>query len=223
MKRFVSVLTLIVAMTLIFSSCSSTANTGKDEDYLYSIGEKIEIYDNSSEAKLGEVTITDVIVLSEEAFRLQVSEENSVYCEGIVQICYTSSVVDSSNAFNYGNFTVRDCEGEDAIRNPEVEFEAVKTEDQYFVCAVENLGEGLKIGVQFHSFQPIIAWVDASYEAASDYREENPPAVNNDKADEEKEPESGKVKLLTFICFAEGVALAGAIVTILILVTKKKI
>ena len=207
-------------ISLILSSCASTANTGKDGSYVYGIGEKIEIFDNDSEKKLGEVTVTDVFVLSDESFRLEVSEGDSVLFGGLVQICYTADVIDSSNPVDEHSFVVRDCEGNDAEIDPDVEYEMKETSDKAFVCAVEELGEGVKIGLSFHRFQPVIAWVDGNYEKAEDLRDNY---VSNENNEEPEERDDGKVKLLTVICIAEGVVLLGAIITILVLVTKKRI
>ena len=137
-----------------------------------------------------------------------------------MQICYTADVIDSSNPVDERSFVVRDCEGNDAEIDPDVEYEMKETSDKAFVCAVEELGEGVKIGLSFHSFQPVIAWVDGNYEKAEDFRDNY---VSNDNNEEPEERDDGKVKLLTVICIAEGIVLLGSIITNLILVTKKRI
>ena len=174
MKRFIAIL-MILATVLSFSGCyaESTVGTDLEADHVYGLGEEMKFFDLQTDEKLGSVTVKEVYVLSDKPFsrRERVGKDEdgeSVYetlnFEGIVQICYSYETVDSSRNVTNRNFYVYDRDGNKASINTENgEYILKETEYNSFVVAVQDLDEGLNVGVSFIRGQEPCAWAAINY------------------------------------------------------------
>lgn len=166
-KKYIFI-TLLIMLAVAMSACApATTRTDKDENYIYSAGETINIYDKESGQKLGDIVITNVSVISDEPFEINMSpgkaDPSIIKYEGLIQVCYKYSVADSSVDIDYNNFKVEDYCGEDAFENPDVYYEAFDTDDEYFVSAVKNLGTYVDIEFSFHTYQTPTAKAHIEY------------------------------------------------------------
>ena len=172
MKRTLSVLFVLI-MILGFSGCASTTYTEQGKDYVYSIGETINILDKESKQLLSSVTITDAIVIKDELFFVEElvkydDDNNPIYektsYEAVVQINYKYSTIDSTKRISAINFSAVDSEGNRAEFFPKTNYKTSYTNDNSFVIALKEKGEFVNLSFQYHTNQTAIAQIKAYYE-----------------------------------------------------------
>lgn len=200
MKKTLSVLFVLI-MILGFSGCAPTTYTEQGKDYVYSVGETINILDKESKQILSSVTITDAIVIKDELFFVEElvkydDNNNPIYektsYEAVVQINYKYSIIDSTKRISAINFSAVDSEGNRAEFFPKTNYKTSYTNDNSFVIALKEKGEFVNLSFQYHTNQTAIAQIKAYYEDVvnkdkdkdklneGNVEQNNTPIVDND-------------------------------------------
>lgn len=212
-KRLSKLLFVALCMVLCLCACTvaSTVHTEKSE---YAVGEVVEFIDNQSEYVLGEVVITDVIVIYDDVYyekELVKTDydgdkiyENVRY-EGVVQINYRAKYIDSSNKVDERNFTVTDCEGNRTDCSPTVSYDEEKTSDDCFVVGVKKLGEYVDIHISYKKNQYSVASVKGYYDNAKHFGGTNDSSLIADSTNNSSQQNnSGAViAILSAVCVIE--------------------
>lgn len=209
MKKSLALFTVIL-LILSLSACQEpTARTEHFDDYVYSVGEEISVYDKESSSLLGTVTVTGVTVVRNEPFELekivdfdendQAIYENVPY-EAVVQIDYVYDVADSTNKITASNFIITDCEDNLTERSPEIDYAPVDTDDDSIFVAVKEKGEFVNLKFMFHTSQKPIAYIKAVYDGYSTLPETDArPSYTDDYYDDEYEYEDPAISVISGI------------------------
>jgi len=162
--RKVLIASLMFISILILTSCSSHTITDNPENYIYKLNDSINIYDNSDTRDLfGVLKITSVNVLSETPFVLKEADgydanSKPVYKDvtynQIVQVNYTYEIKNSGKTISADNFYVTDSNSKVGLKNPNTEFNPIKTENTtYFVIALQTKSSSINIGFNYGVLQ----------------------------------------------------------------------
>ena len=229
--------TVLVLLCLLLCSCvkPATTYTNQPETYEYSIGEQVQIFDKESKAELGNITVTGVYVLKDEAFTLQEYDYdengNQIYkqveYDAVIQIDYTYAVIDSSQKISGNNFTVKDCEGNSARHNPDTIYKQVETNNETIIVAVKEKGEFINIDFSFHKNQESIAKIKAYYDAKQSNSESQNTSQDDFKDDIEEENKNKNITkgfntILVVVCCVLVVWNVALTVVLIIVLIKRK-
>ncbi len=185
----------VMAVILSFAGCAPTTYTEKGEDYVYSVGETINILDKESKQVLGSVTISDAVVIKDEPFIIEEFakyDENSnpiyekVSYEAVVQINYKYTIADSTKTITTSNFSVFDKVGNSAEFSPKTNYEKIPTKDNSFVVAVKEKGEFVDLSFRYHISQTAIAKIKAYYEDNANISEQPVDEQSEDTVEQDK-------------------------------------
>ncbi len=236
MKKIFPILLLLIIL-LGFSGCTPTTYAEQGKDYVYGVGETINILDKESNQILSSVVITNVIIIKDEPFTIDElvkydESNNPIYekfsYEAVVQINYKYTVADSTKTISSSNFSVFDQDGNSAEFSPKTNYEKISTKDNSFVVAVKEKGEFVDLSFSYHISQTAVAQIKAYYEDVAnksvDENKQNQGAVeqniNTPIVDDNPDNSSQSAfdsRILVMICVVQ--ALSNMIlITVLIIV-----
>lgn len=117
------IIAIFVIITFLCTSCRTTTNTEKPNNYKYGFNEEIKILDMESKGVLATVKFTGISVLKDQPFEIKEVDhydqsnnpvyENITYNQ-IIQIYYVYKTTDSTKNISSSNFSVKDSKGEQA-------------------------------------------------------------------------------------------------------------
>ncbi len=241
-KKFSCFLLLLLVLTVILSlsACSApTCHTDKEDGYIYSLGEEIKLYDNESDQYLGSVVVLDAIVIRDGGFTVEEfdgydEDDNVIYkdveYEAVVQINYTCTFIDSNDADNKINFTVRDTNGNTGEKSPEVSYTTEHTPFSSITFAVKEKDEYITIRYAYDTFQQPVAEIKAYYDDSGNYSISDFENFRGSGTGESfSTPDNNSTSLggfvlistvLTLVCIAEGIIIVVLTVVVIILSVK---
>ena len=243
MKKKIScflLLLLVLIVIMSFSACSApTCHTDKDENYIYSLGEEIRLYDNESNSYLGSIAVIDAIVIRDGGFSIEEfdgydEDDNPVYkdveYEAVVQINYISSFIDSNDADERINFTLRDTSGNAGKKSPEVSYVTEPTPYSSMVFAVKEKDEYITIRYAYDTFQQPVAEIKAYYDDSGNYSADTLENFVGEGegfiSPQENSSNAGiaavLLSVLLILCIAEGIIIIVLSVILIILALKLK-
>ena len=192
-KALLAFLLVIVFMLSSFS-CGKTSEpvTYHTEKQSYTLGEKVKIYDDQSYGYLGEITITNVRVLSDVPYfkreyycradnltqeakvkygdKLEI-EADSVYLlteyQSIVQIDYSAKTIDSSYKITSKNLTIKDAKHNKADNNVTVYYDKYPTQDESIVVGLLEKGD-INIDFTFKSSSKTLCEIYCKYNSETE-------------------------------------------------------
>lgn len=187
MKRmFFTVLSFILVLTL---TCCSDPVTSHFEKDLYQAGEIVRVYDNETNSRLADLTITNVRIIHNEPYtdsdylcdyedltnemetkydgRLE-KHGNKVYLNTeykvIVQIDYIGNSLDTHNRINSSNFRIYDQSGNNADTDVDINYNIIPTNNDFMVVGLQEKGDVL-VSFYFHNSQNEFCDIECKYDS----------------------------------------------------------
>lgn len=201
---------LVIALLLILPSCSATAITEHEGNYVYSKNEDINIIDIDTRDNIGTLKMTGIEVLKNKSFTIKEkngSDEsgNDIYedvtYEQLMQIYYRYDNKGSKKTISSANFNVYDQTRTSCKIDPDIEYDAIKRSgEEYFVVALKNKGEFIDMNFKYNITQTTnTAKIKLKISEKSDATSSNNSSSVNDTSNQNK-PETNNVN--PFVLYA---------------------
>ena len=191
MKKILGILMPIIIVMCVLTGCMQDSTTTSKKSN-YQLGEKIKIYDNETEAYLGEVTVTNVRIISSEPYKSKdylmplenldevdkgqygdrlLIDGDSVYLlteyNYILQIDYTATSIDSAKKISKSNFDIKDFKDRSVDRSIDVEYESLPSSGSSFAIGIFEKGD-IELGFSYHSNQKNMCTISCEFDEETD-------------------------------------------------------